>query len=102
MSTRIEVSSYNEDRCSICCTADWSGSWRGDEKLVLVCRECAIKILPALIADATWSNSWRPELGARDWAMIETVFWHAQTLNVRRNPYMLEASAALHKLGSPR
>ena len=85
MSTRFDIDSYNESKCSICGKPSWTGSWRG-EKLILICYNCTVHHLPALIADATWSPQWTPAVGERDLVKIEAAFWHAQKLNIQRNP----------------
>ena len=73
MSTRMDFSNYNEDRCSICgCTAR-AASWRG-KKLILVCEDCAIKVLPVLIADATYAKSWRPRRSKAIWKRLPPSF----------------------------
>jgi hypothetical protein len=82
MCPRSRIDSYNESECSICGSKDWTGSWRG-HKLILVCRKCAIEVLPALIADATWHDGWMAEKGRAYWANAEISYAYACTANLR-------------------
>ncbi len=83
MGTRLSYPTFNKNRCSFCGCTSWTGCWVGTE-LVLVCRYCATRILPALIADATWFPAWTAATGAGDLVKIEAAFWRAQTINVQR------------------
>jgi hypothetical protein len=83
MGTRASYPPFNVNQCAFCPSKYWTGFWLGTD-LVQVCRPCAIHVLPALLADATWLPDWTPEIGRSDWIKIENAFWHAQTLNVLR------------------
>lgn len=85
MGIRTAYPPFNVNQCAFCSTKSWTGCWLGTD-LIQVCRTCAIRILPALIADATWFPDWTPEIGASDWVKIETAFWHALKLNVLHDP----------------
>jgi hypothetical protein len=85
MAIRNAYRSLNQSHCSFCASKHWTGCWIGPN-LVQVCRPCAIRILPALAADALWTRDWTPARGLNDWLQIETTFWHALKLNALRDP----------------
>jgi hypothetical protein len=85
MAIRGAYPPFNKNQCAFCPSKSWSGVWVATD-LVQVCSSCAVLILPALMADATWFPQWTPEIGKRDLVKIETAFWHAQKLNIQRNP----------------
>ena len=76
---------YSESKCSFCGKSSWTGDWRGNIKLILVCRTCAIETLPALFADATWYPAWSPYDGAHDLERLASRYWKAQAINVTRS-----------------
>jgi hypothetical protein len=74
---------YSGMACSICgkmSSAVWSG-----ETTIFVCSECAVNILPALIADAV-STSHMKDIGglSSTLARIEAVYWRAASNNMAR------------------
>ena len=83
MGTRLSYPPFNKNQCSFCERTSWRGCWVGPE-LVLVCGHCATRILPALIADATWYPGWTAATGVRDLVKIEAAFWRAQTVNMQQ------------------
>ena len=81
MGTRLSYPAFSKNQCSFCGCTSWTGGWIGTE-LVLVCRDCATRILPVLIADATWFPAWTAATGACDLVKIEAAFWRAGALNI--------------------
>ncbi|HXS06276.1 MAG TPA: hypothetical protein VN723_05745 [Rhizomicrobium sp.] len=75
---------YNESRCSFCGKHDYTGSWRGAVKLILACRECALEVLPALFADATYHPAWRPHSGDQELNRLAAAYWKAQAINLSK------------------
>jgi hypothetical protein len=82
MSTRYAGLRYNEQCCSFCGNPHFDGEWRGNVKIVLVCRSCALMVLPALFADATWSPKWVLTDAYDDLRRFDAGYWKAQTINL--------------------
>ena len=69
--------------CDFCSCRNWSAQWRG-HRFVHICRECALKWLPALFADATHKMGFSQLDGDRDLERFHATYWRAQLINTRR------------------
>ena len=75
-------------QCFACDRPNASAYWRGDWLIVSICRECAVNVLPRLLADAiTGEGGDLPDVVGtlrRAWQDAERAFWQAATVAVSR------------------
>lgn len=76
-------------QCSFCPSETWKGYHQGNRTIVRVCPTCAVRHLPALMADSLWSEKWTYEIGDRDWNWAGVVFAHALRRHAETQPRSL-------------
>ena len=80
---------WDDTQCSFCPTSSWTGSHQGNKTVIRVCSVCAVRYLPALMADSLWSEKWIPETGERDWAWAGTIYAHVLRQHAQKQPHSL-------------
>ena len=71
------------DTCSVC-GATASATWEGHERIA-VCPQCALEVLPALLADAAWLAHSDPAARAKKvWEQAERTYWRALAMRLLR------------------
>lgn len=73
---------HQAEYCTLC-NQPAKAAWHGNH-VIAVCRECAVEILPALIADAAAGSCFRPEHAERVIDRITYRFWRAMSLRLLR------------------
>ena len=87
MNDKKDDPNFVDTKCSFCGDCSPNAHWNYE---VFTCSQCAIEILPALIADALFDNDnllidqkGTSKLG-NIWNEIEKVFWRASSLTLMR------------------
>jgi hypothetical protein len=87
---------YLANRSTKChlCSAPADAYWHGHE-VFMVCKKCAIEVLPALIADAAYRTSMHPDGLDRLLDRVARGFWRASALAgvIRARSLVLSAVA---------
>lgn len=89
MSTRADVRAWlgheAADHARTCgvCGGDWSGLWVGVSDLH-ICPQCAVEILPRLIADAVWYPRLALPEAERALEHVSKEFWRAIAIQALR------------------
>jgi hypothetical protein len=87
MSTRADFERVADDAaqhaCALCGDEHWEAIWSG-HTAVLVCRRCALEILPALIADAVCNPHVTDQQVCAALERITSGYWRGVALAVLR------------------
>jgi hypothetical protein len=67
--------------CSFCGEKNWNGEWHGPGGRVLCCRACALRILPALLADTIFAQALAFHMYRSMLREFIGRFWEALCLN---------------------